>query len=451
MNTTMPKLYNGEIERCVLGAALLDPDVMEDIAPRLQENDFFDLRHQIVWAALKHLWDEGTPPDLVLVIDLLLKTDKIGAAGGHVYVASLEQSVLSTGAALDWADVVIRDSVKRDSIESMQAAVKAFQSGDTPMEVIRPLISQLETIAGKTEHSGTGWRDPKAVVAEIIDRSDPDNRQNDAPALKSNLYAIDGLGMFRGYKQGVIGARPGHGKTTLALQWSLTVSGHSPVAFFSYEQPEETLRAILIASMAGIDTRRATENRLLREEYDLFKKSAPFLADRPLYFYDMKQARGLHVHRIVSEARALKKQHDGNLGMVVVDYLQKIPPPPEFRQRREIKRTEEVGFNSHVLQQAALMEGWGSLVLSQLSRFEKERRPDSEGFMRYSMSDLRDSGQIEQDADLIWFLEPKLSQAEDATREIRIHLAKNKLGPTGFRFATLDAVHGKFYDAERKY
>jgi replicative DNA helicase len=418
-----PLPHNPDAERSVLGAILLDNHALNAALEVLQPEDFFFEQHRRVYNSMIVLGERQQGIDLVTLVEEMGRSGDLAAAGGAAYLAQLIDGVPRVTHVDHYARIVKEKAVLRSLIHATEAiqhqALEAEQAADEILDRAESLIFQLAE-----DRIRTGLVGVKDVVRET-----------------SGLQPSELL---------ILAARPSMGKTALALNIAenVVMRERQPVAVFSLEMSKESLLLRLLASHAELDMHRFRTGHLGQADRKKMTKALAELAEAPLWIDDSGSAT---VMEIAAKARRLKK--DKGLALVVVDYLQLIMARGRFGSRNE-----EVSSISRALKGLAKELKIPVLVLSQLTRAPErdERRPQ--------LADLRDSGAIEQDADVVLFIHrPNFYRTElpdDERRKAELMIAKQRNGPTDrlqyvfferttrFEEAAADSYQGQGPDGE---
>lgn len=411
-----------EAEQAVLGGLLLDNRAWDRIADRLSEQDFYRREHQLIFAAIAALNAESQPADIVTV------SERLGGAqletiGGLAYLGVLAENTPSAANIGAYADIVRERSVVRRLIEVVNdIGEKAYQpEGRSAME----LLDYAERGVFAITESGTrrgGFRPLKALLTAAVDRIDALFRSNSSiTGVATGFTDLDN--MTSGLQAGdlvIVAGRPSMGKTAFALNIAenAAVGLKLPVAIFSLEMPGEQLAMRLMSSLGRINAHRLRTGKLEDEDWPRLTSAVGMLAESSIYIDDTPALTPLELR---ARSRRLMREH--GLGLIVVDYLQLM----QASESTENRATEISGI-TRALKGLAKELHVPLIALSQLNR-SLEQRPNK----RPVMSDLRESGAIEQDADVIFFIyrdEVYNEESEDkGTAEIII--GKQRNGPIG--------------------
>lgn len=440
--TTPPAPHSIEAERTLLGALLLDADTLIDVRALLAPEDFHDPVHRAVYAAIVSLYDDRKPVDFVTVADALRANEFVAKSGGSAFLASLAADVPTASHAVGYADIVRGKSVCRQLAALGQKLIAAaIEEGTAPHDALETAEQQFLQLSRAT--TGPQTVSLADMRSERFDRYTTLYEADDAAAYygtRTGLPALDELltAMAPGHMI-VLAGRPSMGKTALALDIARNVGIEQTktVAIFSLEMTKEEIFDRTFGSLTGIQPWKLTKGLLSEEQFMQMGSSFDRLDGKRIYVDDDPD-RSLVSLR--SKARRLQMQHP--LDLVVIDYLQLI----EVTDRRVSEnQTQRMSHISQGIKQLARELHCPILVLSQLNR-ECERRPDK----RPQLSDLRDSGSIEQDADRVLMLYRDGYYNEDTAEPdlTELHVRKNRHGPIGTVSLRFDARTMSFASAD---
>ena len=410
-------------ERAVLGAVLSDNTVIASIAEVIQPDDFANLAHAQIFSAMLSLDLQQKPVDHLTVSDELKIRGQLTAAGGPAYLMTLDQLVPYAGNATQYAQIVKNQAIRR-RLATAGRDIQELASQETGE--IDALIDEAERkVFQISERQREGDLKP---VRELMERTlellDNMNRSTSGiTGLPSGFIDLDL--QLTGFHKGellVLAARPGLGKTSLALNVAMHVAlkEDKAVGIFSLEMPADQLLMRLLASAARVDMKKLRGGRLTAKDQEQFQKVAADLFNAPMYIDDTGT---LSSFELRAKARRLK-QKDPRLGLVIVDYLQLM-----HQKGRVENRQLEVSEISRSLKALAKELDIPVLALSQLNRKIEERRGG-----KPMLSDLRESGAIEQDADVVMFIhrdDDGDTRPVDTAMEVELIVAKQRNGPIG--------------------
>lgn len=409
--------YNArQAEEAVVGAVLRDSSILDEVLPILDVNDFTNYGPMAVFAAAAHLHANGKPADLVTVADELHARGKIDDVGGYTALAQLYEAVVTTGNAVHYAQIVRDGSVLRQiALVGAEMARDATEGADSAQHLLESAEQRILAIAERTV-SGQVVK-LGAAVAETLERIDRRSAVGaDERAVPTGLAALDQwlCGGFHPGELVVLAARPGRGKTALAGHVAAHAASNGfPVFFASLEQSRHELSERQLSASSGIPGVQIRAAKLDQWTVAQLLQARDSLADLPLYIDDSAIQGTL---RIAANARRLKRRE--GVRLVIVDYLQLVAPD----NRRE-PRHEQVAGISRRLKQLARETNLPVLALAQLNRASEERQDK-----RPKLADLRESGGIEADADVVLLLHRTEEKNSD---RLEILIAKQRNGPTG--------------------
>lgn len=408
--------HSNEAEEAVLGCMLLDVEAVILATEKLVADDFFDHKNKAIFAAMAALFENNTSIDLITLVNYLETKGELTGVGGDAYVASLGSSMVTTGNIEEYIDIVKEKSTLR-SLSSIGSQL----SKDASLEVTEAeeVLNKAELAimrVGQNKHAG-GLEHIKEVLSESYnDLMEATTRKGNLIGLSTGFKELDRMTLgFQKSQLIVIGARPGDGKTSLALNIASHVALREKgvVAIFNLEMSAGQLVKRIICSEAMVDLKKASEGTLTDEDFEKVNEAVRTLTTAPMYIDDTS---GIGVSAIRSKCRRLKMQ-DG-LAMVVIDYLQLM----QSGKKTESRQLEVADLTRNLKILAKELEV-PILVLSQLRReTEKRNKP--------LLSDLRESGSIEQDADTVILIH-RYRDETDTMDLADFIVAKQRSGPTG--------------------
>jgi replicative DNA helicase len=415
-----------ESESSVLGGLLLDNAAWDRVNDLLTESDFYRYEHRMVFAAVGTLINAAKPADVITVFEQLQSQGKAEEIGGLAYLNSLAQYIPSAGNIRRYAEIVRERAILRKLVSaSDEISTNAFNPKGRPVAAILDDAEQkIFNIGEEGARIKQGFQGMDSLVVQLLDRvQQMAENPNDVTGVSSGFYDLDRL--TAGFQAGdliVLAARPSMGKTALAINIAEHVALNEglPVAVFSMEMGAAQLAVRVVGSIGRIDQSHLRNGRLTDDEWPRLTEAIEKLRTISLH---IDETAGLTSSELRASARRLARQH-GKLGLIVVDYLQLMSGSSD----RE-NRATELGEISRGLKMLAKELQCPVMALSQLNR-SVETRPDK----RPMMSDLRESGAIEQDADIIMFIYRDDYYTKDACKEpgvAEIIIAKQRNGPTG--------------------
>lgn len=428
-----------EAEQAVLGSILLatDPqDLLADIMTILEPSDFYRTAHRLIYSAILALDETQRAIDILTITDELDKDNQVENVGGMAYLTELASSVPVAGNALYYARIVRERSVRRNMIDTLQDSLtQTYEGTDSVDDAVADLSTKLDLINGGEKSAD--FKNIADVVNKSFEQIEQNSRTDETvTGLASGFPALDNL--TTGFHEGemiIIAARPAVGKTAFVLNIAQKVAVADPtlpVVIFSLEMPDTSLVNRMLAAEGNINSQHMRTGQLEAEEWNSLAVATGSLARTNIYIDDTP---GIKVTEIRSKLRRLYKR-EGRLGLVIIDYLQLI------EGTRSEGRQQEVSAISRAIKMMAMEMNVPIIALSQLSR-SVEQRQDK----RPMLSDIRESGSIEQDADIVAFLyrddyydksnddtdnqnDPRDEEQQDIG-EIEVILEKNRSGARG--------------------
>ena len=414
---------NLDAEQAVLGGVFLSNNVFHSIVDILVEEDFYSPAHQIIFRTFLDLYRKNIPVDLVTIHDELEKTGRLDSVGGPVYLASLTEAVASSSNALFYAQIVKEKAIRRHLI---RAATEIIAQSFEPASEVSDLLdsSEQKIFAISESKSKQVFRSSKELISEVFELLQKRVEKKElVTGVPTGYHSLDELTAgLQPTDLIIIAARPSMGKTAFALNVAMraAVSGEVPTAVFSLEMSMEQLMMRMLCSFGKVDLRNLRTGYLNDEDWSRLYESAGALSKAPIYIDDTPALSSLELR-----ARCRRLKSEKNIGMVIVDYLQLMRAG-----RRIDSREQEISEISRSLKALAKEIGVPVVALSQLNRKVEDRTNK-----RPVLSDLRESGAIEQDADVIIFLyrDDAYNKKEDNPRKgvAEIILGKQRNGPIG--------------------
>jgi len=416
-----------EAESSVLGGLLLDNGAWDRVSDLLADGDFYRYEHRMVFGAIGALINTSKPADVITVFEQLQNQGKAEEIGGLVYLNSLAQYVPSAGNIRRYAEIVRERSILRKLVSaSDEISTNAFNPKGRPVAAILDEAEQkIFNIGEEGARTKQGFQAMDSLVVALLDRvQEMADNPNDVTGVPTGFYDLDR--MTAGFQAGdliVLAARPSMGKTALAINIAEHVALNEglPVAVFSMEMGAAQLAVRIVGSIGRIDQGHLRTGKLTDEEWPRLSEAIEKLRTISLH---IDETAGLTSSELRANARRLSRQC-GKLGLIVVDYLQLMSGSSSDGENR----ATELGEISRGLKMLAKELQCPVIALSQLNR-SVETRPDK----RPMMSDLRESGAIEQDADIIMFIYRDEYYTKDACKEpgvAEVIIAKQRNGPTG--------------------
>lgn len=431
---------NIDAEKALLGSVMLRTDALSDVLDLLSPEAFYLEKHRIIWKTMLELFAKMTPIDLLSLSSRLKEKELLEAAGGASYLAELAGAVPSAANARHYAEIVS----KKDIMRSLISAAEHIEGlgYDEANEVDLLIDAAEKRILEIGKRGGThSFLELKDTLAEAWERLDRLHKTGEGlRGIPSGFKEIDNkLSGFQKSDLIILAARPSMGKTSLALDIARqTATLHqTPVAIFSLEMSSQQLVDRMLAAEARVDAWRLRTGKLSAEdEFAKIRDSLDRLSKAPIYIDDQP---GANILKIRSVARRIK--HEKGLGLIIIDYLQ-LMTPTNTRTDNLVQQISEI---SRSLKQLARELDVPVLTLSQLNRNVETRGG------KPRLSDLRDSGSIEQDADVVMFIhrEDKYKEDSDKPNVAEILIEKHRNGPTGKVELYFDADKASFLPMEK--
>lgn len=409
------------MERILVASCLVFPESAMAAAQRwVDHGSFYDSRNRAIWLALDEFMRARNPPDMHLFVDFLTNRSLLMDCGGMDYLwEAASQDAWSAANAEDYARAVAAYAERRGYIAAGKEIVRQAKSGDPDADLGATAAGILRGI------SKPAGGDPASIHEGLPDFADMDPEKVFGPAVMSGIWNLDATLRIGGEKLIIVGARPGHGKTALAMTISVNAAYEQklPVLFYSLEQKPLELKINALSQITGVEAQRIHAGNLSKGETSLLNGIKPGLAKMPLSFVN---AKGWSLSRIVSHAEAASLTR--RFGLIVVDYIGLIDFSQRTGKGSPENRQQQIAEASMGLKALTGKLGCPVMVLSQLSR-EIEKRTDK----RPQLSDLRESGSLEQDADAVLFpYRPAAHKGgSEPEYDVEIIVAKNKNAKPG--------------------
>lgn len=404
--------HSNEAEESVLGALLLDKDAVIAVAEFLTADDFYDERHKDIYEAIIALYEERVPVDVLTVTEKLKKQKDLKKVGGASYLTDIANKV-PTAAHVEHYGKIVKDlAIKRALMRAASKLVEfSMDEGMTSADLMDRAESEVFSLSQKNvKKAFTSVRD---TLAESFDRLDELHKQEGGlRGIATGFSELDNA--TAGFQKSnliILAARPGVGKTTLAMNIAqfAAVTNKKNVGFFSLEMSKEELVDRLLVNEADIDAWRLKTGKLTEEDFTKLSNAMGVLAEAPIFIDDTP---ALSILEMRTKARRLQVEH--GLDLVIVDYLQLA------RSRNLENRVQEVSEISQGLKNLARELKIPVIALSQLSRGVESRN-----VKKPQLSDLRESGSIEQDADIVMFL---WREDDEKVENMMLDIAKHRNG-----------------------
>nr|WP_295776217.1 replicative DNA helicase [Rhodoferax sp.] len=416
-----------EGESSVLGGLLLDNAAWDRVGDILMDVDFYRYEHRLIYAAIGALVNASKPADVITVFEHMQNQGRAEEIGGLAYLNSLAQYVPSASNIRRYAEIVRDRSILRKLVTaSDEIATNAFNPKGRPVaEIVDESEQKIFKIGEQGKRNNQGFQAMESLVVKLLDRvQEMADNPNDVTGVRTGFHDLDR--QTAGLQAGdliVLAARPSMGKTALAINIAENVALNEglPVAVFSMEMGAAQLAVRIVGSIGRIDQGHLRTGKLTDDEWPRLSEAIEKLRTISLH---IDESPGLSSSEVRANARRLARQY-GQLGLIVVDYLQLMSGSGGDGENR----ATELGEISRGLKMLARELKCPVIALSQLNR-SVEQRPDK----RPMMSDLRESGAIEQDADIIMFIYRDEYYTKDQCKEpgvAEVIIAKQRNGPTG--------------------
>ena len=426
--------HSEEAEESVLGALFLDRDAIIAVAEFLRPEDFYDERHRDIYVSAIELYEERIPIDVLTVSERLKKKKVLKKVGGSSYLVELANQV-PTAAHVEHYGKIVKDfATKRSLMKAASSLVElSMDDGLAADELMDRAESEIFSISQR--FLGGSFVAVRDALADSFDRLDELHKQEGGlRGVPTGYEDLDNtLAGLQKSNLIILAARPGVGKTSLALNiaQNITIKHKRPVGLFSLEMSREELVDRLLVAQADIDAWSLKTGKLSEEDFTKLSNAMGELAEAPIYIDDTP---ALSILEMRTKARRLQVEH--GVDLIIVDYLQLA------RSRRLENRVQEVSEISQGLKNLARELKIPVLAMSQLSRAVEQR-----GEKRPQLSDLRESGSIEQDADVVMFL---WCEDEEHRENMVLDIAKHRNGPLASIKLFFRGDRIKFYPRETK-
>ncbi|MDF0031929.1 replicative DNA helicase [Staphylococcus pseudintermedius] len=448
--------HSHEAEQSVLGAIFLDPELMSSTQEILLPESFYRGAHQHIFRAMMDLNEDGKDIDIVTVLDRLTQEGVVNEAGGPQYLAEITSNVPTTRNIQYYTDVVFKNAVKRKLIHTADSIANDGYNDELDLDTVLNDAERRILELSSTRESD-GFKDIRDVLGQVYDNAEQlDQNSGQTPGIPTGYRDLDQ--MTAGFNRNdliILAARPSVGKTAFALNIAQKVATHEDqytVGIFSLEMGADQLATRMICSSGNVDSNRLRTGTMTEEDWNRFTVAVGKLSRTKIFIDDTP---GVRITDIRSKCRRLKQEH--GLDMIVIDYLQLIQGSGS---RASDNRQQEVSEISRMLKAIARELECPVIALSQLSRGVEQRQDK-----RPMMSDIRESGSIEQDADIVAFLYRDdyynrgdgddddddggfERQTNDENGEIEIIIAKQRNGPTGTVKLHFMKQYNKFTDID---
>jgi len=433
---------NVPAEKALLGAIILKPDVMHDISVTIWPESFFADKHSAIFKAISEIFSKGDPIDTVSIVTKLKDNNQLERVGGASYVTELIETVPAAGNAMYYAEQVQAKSTLRNLIH---AADDIAEIGYSDPETVDEALDQAEKkiFQATQAPSSQKFRPIGSALTEAWERFEhlTENPQ-DKRGVQSGFTALDNV--LAGFQKSdliILAARPSMGKTTFALDIArnAALQHGAHVGIFSLEMSDQQLVDRMLAAESGVDSWKLRTGRLSNDsEYEALQQAMQKLHKAPIHIIDEA---AMNIVKMRSAARRLKNEH--GLDMLIVDYLQLMSPTLTKGSDSMVQQITEISRSLKILAKELEIP---VIALSQLSRAVEQRGG------KPRLSDLRDSGSIEQDADVVMFIhrEDKANRDKESERPniAEIMVEKHRNGAVGSCELYFDGAHVRFLNLD---
>ncbi|MCX6728680.1 MAG: replicative DNA helicase [Candidatus Saccharibacteria bacterium] len=433
---------NIDAEKSLLGAVLIDEETLADISEHVTIKDFYEKRHSTIFGAMMNLYEKHKPVDLLTLTDELKRKKELDIIGGSAYLTDLTNYVPTSAHAEAYAQLVAQKAVRRRLIKaSSDISELGYNEETSTEELLEKAESELFSVSDQSLKQDIV--SIESILTESFDRMEELHRNKGAlRGVRTGYRDLDT--MTAGLQRSdliVLASRPAMGKTTLVtnLAYNVATVAKQPVLFFSLEMSKEQLVDRMLADSSGVDAWNIRTGNLSDEDFSKLSEAMGELAEAPIFIDDTP---GLSVLEMRTKAR--RANHEQPLGLVIVDYLQLM----QGSGRSDGNRVQEVGEISRGLKLIARELNVPVIGLSQLSRSVESRSPQIP-----QLADLRESGSIEQDADIVMFIYREAYYNPETEREniTDLFIAKHRNGPTGKVELYFDPERLRFTSLDRKH
>ena len=433
---------NLDAEMSLLGAVLIDEETLADISEHVKPHDFYDKRHGLVYEAMMRLYEKHKPVDLLTLTEELKKKNDIETIGGSAYLTELTNYVPTAAHAEAYAELVSQKAIRRRLIKaSAEISEMGFDEETSTDELLEQAEAQLFAVSDASLKQDLV--SIETILTDSFDRMEELHRNKGAlRGVRTGYRDLDN--MTAGLQRSdliILAARPAMGKTTLVtnLAYNVATIAKQPVLFFSLEMSKEQLVDRMLADASGVDAWNIRTGNLSDDDFSKLSDAMGEMAEAPIFIDDTP---GVSVLEMRTKAR--RAAHEQPLGLIIIDYLQLM----QGSGKSDGNRVQEVSEISRGLKLIARELNVPVIALSQLSRSVETRSPQIP-----QLSDLRESGSIEQDADIVMFIYREAYYNPETEREniTDLIIAKHRNGPTvkvelyfhpeRLRFMSLDRKH----------
>lgn len=410
---------NVEAESSLLGSILLDPEAMIKVSDRVSPDDFYEERHKLIFKNMRGLYEQRRPIDVLTLSEKMEAAEELNHVGGSSYLTELANSVPTAAHIDEYAQIVSHKATLRRLIAAANTIVNLGYKEDTALETVLDKAEQtlFDVSLRQSRQSFVSVGD---ILANSFDRLDELHKdQSKLRGLPTGFTDLDNI--LAGLQKSdlvILAARPAMGKTSLAMNMvhHVAVREGLPVGMFSLEMSQEQLVDRLLALESGVDSWKLRTGQLDEQDFDAISEAMGVLSEAPIFIDDTPSINAMELRTI---ARRMQSEH--GIGLLIVDYLQ-------LMSGHSTDRVQEVSEISRGLKALARELNVPVLALSQLSRSVETRSPQIP-----QLADLRESGSIEQDADVVMFIyrEEYYNPDTDRQRIADLMVRKHRNGPIG--------------------
>lgn len=435
--------HNIEAESSLLGAILIDADAIVRVADIVSVDDFYDERHQRIYEAIQKLYEKHSPIDVLTLSDQLKSSGFLDIVGGAAYLTELTNYVPTAAHVEEYANIVAQKAIRRRLIKASQTMVTFGYDEEKP---IQDLIESAESELFKVsqQHVKQDIASIEEILAESFERLDELHKdKGKIRGVPTGLRDLDNI--LAGLQRSdliILAARPSMGKTALALNLAHNIATRTelPVLIFSLEMSKEQIVDRMLSMESGVDAWNIRTGNLSDSDFEKIGEAMGTLSEAPIYIDDTP---GITVSDMRTKAR--REQHQRQLGAIMVDYLQLMSGGSRFGG--DFNRVQEISEISRGLKAIARELNVPVVALSQLSRSVESRSPQIP-----QLADLRESGSIEQDADVVAFIyrEDYYNPDTDRKNITDIFIKKHRNGPTGQVELYFDRERQRFKSLDKR-
>jgi replicative DNA helicase len=441
---TGPPPQNIEAEASLLGALLIDTDAIVKIADTVNAVDFFDPRHHRIYEAIKHLYEHHESIDVLTLSDRLRNSGHLDSVGGPAYLTELTNFVPTASHVEQYAEIVAQKALRRRLIAvSKEMVTLGYDESKQLSELVEEAETRLFEVS--QNHIKQDIVSLETILAASFDRLDDLHKDKQKiRGVPTGLADVDHI--LAGFQKSdliILAARPSMGKTALSLNFAhnIAVQSQLPVLFFSMEMSKEQLVDRLLSMESGVDAWALRTGNLTDSDFEKIGHAMGTLSEAPIFIDDSP---GITISDLRTKAR--REAHQRPLGLIIVDYLQLMSGGSRFGG--DGNRVQEISEISRGLKGVARELNVPVLALSQLSRSVENRNPQIP-----QLSDLRESGSIEQDADVVAFIyrEEYYNPETDRKKLTDIFIKKHRNGPVGSVELYFDNEKQKFRSVDSRH